>query len=106
VGGGLQAKDGAALKGFAIAGADKKFVWADAQIAGDTVVVSSPQVANPVAVRYAWADNPVCNLYNQAGLPACPFRTDDWPGITLGVTKEVPAPPPAKKPAPQKAGAK
>lgn len=68
----------AALKGFAIAGEDKKWVWADATIDGDTVVVSSPQVATPVAVRYAWADNPECNLYNKDGLPASPFRTDDW----------------------------
>lgn len=76
--GGLVAKGGT-LKWFAISGADKKFVWADAKIRGDTVVVSSPQVPQPVAVRYAWADNPEgCNLYNQAGLPASPFRTDDW----------------------------
>jgi len=64
------------LIGFTICGADKKFVWADARIEGDTVVVSSPKVANPVAVRYAWADNPECNLYNKDGLPASPFRTD------------------------------
>jgi sialate O-acetylesterase len=83
VGGGLVARDGEALKGFAIAGADRKFVWADAKIDGDTVVVSSENVANPVAVRYAWADNPVCNLYNKADLPASPFRTDDWPGVTV-----------------------
>lgn len=70
---------GDALKGFAIAGEDKKFVWADAKIQGDKVVVSSPQVKSPVAVRYAWANNPECNLFNQAGLPASPFRTDDWP---------------------------
>ena len=73
------------VAGFAIAGEDKKFVWADAQIDGETVVVSSAQVDKPVAVRYAWADTPICNLYNKAGLPACPFRTDDWPR---------PAPPP------------
>ena len=79
--GGLKAKGGP-LKGFAIAGADRKFVWADAVIDGETVVVSSPRVMEPVAVRYAWASNPVCNLYNGAGLPASPFRTDDWPGIT------------------------
>lgn len=84
VDGGLEAKDGEALKGFAIAGEDKKFVWADAKIVGDTVVVASPKVKAPAAVRYAWADNPVCNLYNKAGLPACPFRTDDWKGITAG----------------------
>jgi sialate O-acetylesterase len=82
IGGGLVAGGGGPLKGFAIAGPDKKFVWADAKIEGDTVVVSSDKVAEPVAVRYGWADNPVCNLYNKAGLPASPFRTDDWPGLT------------------------
>ena len=82
VGGGLVAGGGEPLKGFAIAGADRKFVWADAKIDGDTVVVSCDKVTKPVAVRYAWADNPVCNLYNKEGLPASPFRTDDWPGIT------------------------
>jgi sialate O-acetylesterase len=67
------------LKGFAIAGADRKFVFAEAQIAGpDTVVVSSGEVAQPVAVRYAWAANPDANLVNNAGLPASPLRTDDW----------------------------
>ena len=76
LGGGLVAKGGGPLKGFAIAGADKRFVFAEATIDGDTVVVSSPQVSHPVAVRYGWANNPVCNLYNQAGLPASPFRTD------------------------------
>ena len=84
VGGGLVAKGGA-LKQFAIAGADKKFVWADAVITGNTVVVSSASVTNPVAVRYAWAGNPEgCNLYNTEDLPASPFRTDDWPMITYG----------------------
>lgn len=74
--GGLDAK-GSPLKYFAIAGADGKFVWGDAKIDGETVVVSSPQVSTPAAVRYAWADNPEgCNLYNKAGLPASPFRTD------------------------------
>ncbi|HOW18658.1 MAG TPA: hypothetical protein PLC79_06440, partial [Phycisphaerae bacterium] len=81
VNGGLVARGGE-LKGFAIAGADRKFVWAEAKIDGDTVVVHSDKVAKPVAVRYAWADNPECNLYNKAGLPASPFRTDDWPGVT------------------------
>jgi sialate O-acetylesterase len=80
---GLVTKGGESLKGFAIAGADRKFVWADAKIEGDTVVVSSDQVSEPVAVRYAWADNPVCNLYNKEGLPASPFRTDQWPGVTV-----------------------
>jgi sialate O-acetylesterase len=80
--GGLMTSDGGPLKGFAIAGADHKFVWANASVEGDAVVVWSKDVARPVAVRYAWADNPVCNLYNAAGLPASPFRTDDWPGVT------------------------
>ena len=67
------------LKGFAIAGEDRKFVFAEAQIAGpDTVVVSSSEVAQPAAVRYAWAANPDANLVNSAGLPASPFRTDEW----------------------------
>ena len=66
------------LQGFAIAGADHKFVWAHATIDGDTVVVQSENVPNPVAVRYAWADNPECNLYSKEGLPASPFRTDDF----------------------------
>ncbi len=82
VGGGLVAKGDGPLKGFAVAGEDKKFVWADAKIDGDKVVVSCADVADPVAVRYAWADNPVCNLYNKEDLPACPFRTDEWPGLT------------------------
>jgi sialate O-acetylesterase len=73
---------GGDLKGFAIAGEDRKFVWADAVIDGKIVVVSSPQVPKPLAVRYGWDINPICNLYNQAGLPAVPFRTDDWPMLT------------------------
>ncbi|MGB7160208.1 MAG: sialate O-acetylesterase [Tepidisphaeraceae bacterium] len=80
---GLTAKDGN-LKGFAIAGEDKKFVWADAKIDGDVVIVSAKGVEKPIAVRYAWADNPECNLHNGAGLPASPFRTDDFPMITEG----------------------
>ena len=75
MGGELTAK-GDKLKGFAIAGADKHFVWADAVIDGNIVVVSSPDVAQPMAVRYDWDDNPVGNFYNKAGLPAVPFRTD------------------------------
>jgi sialate O-acetylesterase len=82
LGGGLVASDGAALTGFAIAGEDRTFVWASARIDGDSVVVSSPDVPKPVAVRYAWADDPACNLANEAGLPAVPFRTDAWPGVT------------------------
>ncbi|HPN84361.1 MAG TPA: sialate O-acetylesterase, partial [Victivallales bacterium] len=75
--GGLVSKDGE-LKGFAIAGADKIWYKANARIDGDKVVVSSPEVKEPKAVRYAWANNPVCNLFNGAGIPASPFRTDDW----------------------------
>ena len=80
--GGLKSGDGKTLQGFSIAGRDHKFHWAKAEIQGDKIVVSSPEVSYPVAVRYAWADNPVCNLYNGAGLPASPFRTDDWKGVT------------------------
>lgn len=74
---------GGTLKGFSIAGPDKKFHWADAIIEGNQVEVSAPSVSFPIAVRYAWADNPVCNLFNEAGLPASPFRTDDWAGVTI-----------------------
>lgn len=92
VGGGLVVH-GKKLEGFSIAGKDpsspkgsavasKKFVWADAKIEGNTVVVSSPHVSSPVAVRYGWAENPPCNLFNSSDLPASPFRTDKWPGIT------------------------
>ena len=71
--------------GFTIAGADKKFVPAKAAIAEDgRIEVWSDAVAEPVAVRYAWADNPVCNMYSAAGLPLTPFRTDDFPGVTVG----------------------
>ena len=71
-------------RGFAIAGEDKKFVWANATVQKDnTIEVSSDQVVNPVAVRYGWADNPVVNLFDGAGLPLTPFRTDDWPGTTI-----------------------
>ncbi|MBO0912642.1 MAG: hypothetical protein J2P13_12695 [Acidobacteria bacterium] len=70
------------VKGFAIAGGDRKFHWAQARIQGDTVVVSSPDVLQPVAVRYAWADSPICNLHNLEWLPAYPFRTDHWLEIT------------------------
>jgi len=84
VGLGLEAHNNTELHGFAVAGADRKFHWATGHIDGNTVVVSSPEVANPVAVRYAWGDSPRCNLFNKDGLPASPFRTDDWPGITSG----------------------
>jgi sialate O-acetylesterase len=77
VGSGLITNDGEELSEFAIAGVDKKFVWAKATISGDKIIVSSDAVANPMYVRYAWADNPVNpNLYNKEGLPASPFRTD------------------------------
>ncbi|VAX29110.1 Sialic acid-specific 9-O-acetylesterase [hydrothermal vent metagenome] len=75
---GLKIKGGKQLKGFAIAGTDKKFVWAKAKIDGDEVIVWNSKIKNPVAVRYAWASNPLCNLYNGADLPASPFRTDSW----------------------------
>lgn len=79
---GLVAQDGP-LTGFAIAGEDRQFHWAQATLEDGCVVVKSDKVSQPVAVRYAWADNPACNLYNGAGLPASPFRTDDWPGVTI-----------------------
>lgn len=70
------------LEGFAVCGEDRMWVWAEAKAEGETVLVWSDKVPAPVAVRYAWADNPTCNLSNKAGLPASPFRTDDFPGIT------------------------
>ena len=75
--GGLVAKDGP-LTGFVVAGADRLWKPATARIVGATVVVSSPEVPAPLAARYAWENLPTCNLYNAAGLPASPFRTDDW----------------------------
>jgi len=87
--GGLVAKGGEPT-GFSIAGADDKFVRAQAKIEGNSVVVWNDKVAKPLAVRYAWADNPQCNLYNQAGLPGSPFRTDNWPMITNQVTENPP----------------
>lgn len=92
VGGGLRAGDDKPLTGFAIAGADRRFEWAEARIEGETVIVSSPKVGKPVAVRYAVTRNAACNLYNREGLPASPFRTDDWPVPT-------PVPAPASRPA-------
>lgn len=81
--GGLVVK-GDKLAEFAIAGEDRKWVWAEVRIEGDTVVVSSPAVPNPTQVRYAWQSNPAATLFNGAGLPAAPFRTDTWPGKTEG----------------------
>ncbi|MFM7842675.1 MAG: sialate O-acetylesterase [Planctomycetota bacterium] len=88
VGGGWRPFDVAELRGFAIAGEDKKFVWAKAKILQDgKIEVWSDQVAAPAAVRYAWADNPVCNLFSVNGLPLTPFRTDTWPGVTVNNTR-------------------
>jgi sialate O-acetylesterase len=85
VGGGLVARGGGPLKGFAVAGADRVFSNAEARIEGGEVRVSCATVPAPVAVRYAWANNPAAaNLGNAEGLPAGPFRTDNWPGITAG----------------------
>jgi sialate O-acetylesterase len=81
LGGGLVAKDGP-LAGFTVAGEDRKFHPAKAEIEGDEIVVSSDAVAKPVAVRYAWLANPTGNLWNKAGLPASPFRTDEFPLTT------------------------
>ena len=81
VDGGLVAK-GADLTGFAVAGEDRTFVNARARIQGDRIIVWSARVDHPVAVRFGWADCPVVNLFNQAGLPASPFRTDDFPMVT------------------------
>jgi sialate O-acetylesterase len=79
---GLSTRDGKELTGFAIAASDKKFYWANAIFTGNEVIVYSDKVAEPVAVRYAWADNPECNLINSENLPAIPFRTDNWKGLT------------------------
>jgi sialate O-acetylesterase len=71
--------------GFAVAGEDRKFVWAEAKILEDNrIEISSSLVEEPVSVRYAWADNPICNMYDASGLPLTPFRTDQWPGLTAG----------------------
>jgi sialate O-acetylesterase len=105
---GLTTKDGGPVKGFSIAGEDKHFVWAEAKIiAGDkiageaniqraTLVLTSPAVSKPVAVRYAWANNPDINLVNKAGLPAVPFRTDNWPPMS---NKQLSTATPMPKPA-------
>ncbi len=80
----LRAFDYSDVRGFAVAGEDRKWHWAKAEITGkDTVSVWAPEVGNPIAVRYGWADNPVCNLRDaQSALPVTPFRTDDWKGVT------------------------
>ncbi len=74
--GGLRTSDGGSVKGFALAGQDGIYRWADATIENATVIVRHHDIRRPVTVRYAWADNPDCNLVNGAGLPASPFRTD------------------------------
>jgi hypothetical protein len=76
--GGLIAKDDGALRGFEIAGEDRQWKPAAARIEGSSVIVSNPEVSSPTAARYSWANDPHGNLYNGAGLPASPFRTDDW----------------------------
>jgi sialate O-acetylesterase len=73
---GMQARGGGSITGFEIAGADGNYVPADVKVDGNTLLVTSAQVASPAAVRYAWADDPACNLVNQVGLPASPFRSD------------------------------
>ncbi len=80
--GGLVVK-GDKLGEFAVAGDDHKWYWADAKVDGNSVIVSSPSVPDPKEVRYAWQSNPVATLFNGAGLPAVPFRTDQWPGKTV-----------------------
>lgn len=78
----LRTIDGGPIGGFTLAGEDRKFYFGDAKIEGNTVVVTCPLVLKPVALRYAWANNPYVNLTDDGGLPTAPFRTDDWPGIT------------------------
>ena len=73
---GMAARGGGEIKGFEVAGTDGNYVAAQAKVDGDTLMVWSASVSDPVSVRYAWADDPVCNLVNQAGLPAGPFRSD------------------------------
>jgi hypothetical protein len=91
VGSGLAAKGGGELKGFAIAGSDNRFVWADAEIHGDTVTVSSAQVSRPTQVRYSYAGNPIGNLVNREGLPASPFQTEGPQLIPTGLFTAAPA---------------
>ncbi len=85
----LKTTEGQPLSGFMIAGDDREFFPAGARIEGKEVVVWSGRVEKPAAVRFGWDDNPYCNLYNSAGLPASPFRTDRWPGVTDGKTRPL-----------------
>jgi sialate O-acetylesterase len=78
IGSGLTVKDGGELKGFALAGSERKFFWAKGEIQGERVILTSKDVNQPIAIRYAWANNPIGNLYNKEGLPAFPFRSDNW----------------------------
>lgn len=88
IGGGLDTFDVNIPIGFAIAGEDKKFVSANAKIVDkETIEVWSDQVSAPASVRYAWADNPICNVQSADGLPLTPFRSDEWPGVTAGVVR-------------------
>lgn len=87
---GLKTSDSRPPIGFAVSAGsadftkgNRGFVWADARIDGNDIIVRADSAAIPVAVRYAWAQNPDCNLINSEGLPAVPFRTDDWPGVTV-----------------------
>ncbi len=89
--GGLRTSDGREPAGFALSGGydgksagSRGFAWARGRIEGDEIVLHSPAVPEPTAVRYAWAQNPDCNVVNAIGLPLAPFRTDDWPGVTVG----------------------
>ena len=79
--GGLVVK-GDRLAEFSVAGDDRQWHWADARIDGDSIIVSSKDVPSPKEARYAWQANPEATLFNGAGLPAVPFRTDNWPGVT------------------------
>lgn len=83
---GLATKDNAPVKGFTVAGDDKKFVPAtSAKVEGNKVIVTAPEsIGTPTAIRYGWAGDPETSLYNAAALPMVPFRTDDWPGVTAG----------------------
>ncbi len=82
-GSGLRTVDESEVKGFSIAGNDQRWMWATVRIIDPTTIeVSSADVPQPAAVRYAWSDNPICNVYSKEGLPLTPFRTDDWPGLT------------------------
>jgi len=105
----LRTVDVSELKGFAVCGEDRQWKWADAKFvlnSADKIEVSSKEVAKPVAVRYAWADNPVCNVYSVDGLPLTPFRSDDFPMVTapkpVAATAAAPAKPAAPAPNTQK----